>query len=70
MDLTDKGAVEAAVAYDALISFVAKLDLLPDQALDWLRFRISNTMHDGSLNTAQYEFMRTARALVQRAIES
>jgi hypothetical protein len=69
MDLTDKGAVEAAVAYNALLSFMAKLDLLPDGALDWLTFRISGAMHGGCVGT-EYEFLRAARELVRLAKES
>lgn len=69
MDLTDKGAVEAAVAYDALLSFMVKLDLLPDAALDWLTFRIGSAMHGGCTGM-EYEFLRAARELVRLAKES
>lgn len=71
MDLTDKGAVEAAVAYDALLSFVVKLDMLTDVALDWLDFKITNEIH-ADMNPppdSKIDFWLAARALVRRARE-
>lgn len=68
MDLTDKGAVEAAVAYDALLSFIVKLDILPDQALKWLNFRVHCTIIDTPIGP-QKEFLHGALALIRQTKE-
>lgn len=65
MNLDDHGAVTTAVVYDALLTFITKLDLLSAPHLTWLEFRVSYEITECTVGSHEQQFLRAALDLVK-----
>lgn len=70
LNLDDRGAVESAVVYDALLTFMTKLEILPHEGLAWLNFRIFNAIQVAPIDSAEQVYLRAALELVRKAINA